>query len=311
MTLPQDSNPTITVEHASQWFGSLVAVNDVSFEVTPGITGLLGPNGAGKTTLLRALAGQVQLSGGRIRVLGQPVRNNPEIYRSIGVMPEHEGVYDFLTGRQFVELQARLQGLEDPAQATAIAIQTVDLEASQDRRLAGYSRGMRQRMRLAATLVHRPSILLLDEPLSGADPRQRLHFQDVLRQLAADGHTVLISSHILEEVEAIADRIILMVAGKLAAIGDYRIIRQKLNDRPYELRVECDDPRALGAGLLAIDTVESIALDEENRLRVRSRDVTALQHALPRVSQQLKVRLLRVEPLDDSLESVFAYLSEG
>jgi len=305
------AEPTIAVDGLSRWFGSVVAVNGVTLVVQPGVTALLGPNGAGKTTLLRTIAGLISPSQGGVRVFGEPPRGNPGLYSRIGYMPEHEGVYDFLTGRQFVELSARLEQVPDSAGATARAIETVDLAAAQDRRLRGYSRGMRQRMRLAATLVHDPPLLLLDEPLSGTDPAQRLHLSNVIRRLGAEGRTVLVSSHILEEVEELADRIHLMVGGKLAASGDFRAIRQQLNDRPFVVRIDAARPRALAAGLLEVEAVESVEIDDEGHLRVRSRDVALLQRSLPRVAQQLDVRLLRVEPLDDSLESVFEYLAQG
>ena len=303
--------PSIAIDRVSRWFGGVVAVSEVTLAVGPGVTALLGPNGAGKTTLLRTIAGLVAPSEGTARVFGEPVRGNPAIYRRIGYMPEHESVYDFLTGRQFVELSARLQRLDDPRAAVARAIATVDLTAAQDRAMRGYSRGMRQRMRLAATLVHDPPLLLLDEPLSGTDPVQRLHLRDVIRSLAAAGRTVLVSSHILEEVEELADSIHLMVGGKLAASGEPRAIRQQLNDRPFLVRIDASSPRALAAGMLELDAIESVEIDTEGHLRVRSRNVSQLQRALPAVAQRLNVRLLRVEPLDDSLESVFEYLAQG
>ncbi|HEY7381747.1 MAG TPA: ABC transporter ATP-binding protein [Gaiella sp.] len=305
------AQPTISVEGVSRWFSGVVAVSDVSLVVEPGVTALLGPNGAGKTTLLRTIAGLIAPSEGSVRVFGEPVRGNPALYRRIGYMTEHESVYDFLTGRRFVELSARLQGLDDVDGAVERAIAIVDLKQAQDRKLRGYSRGMRQRMRLAATLVHDPGLLLLDEPLSGTDPAQRLHLRDVIRALADEGRTILVSSHILEEVDQLADRIHLMVSGKLAASGDYRAIRQQLNDRPFLVRVDASRPRLLAAGLVEIEAVESVEIDREGRLRVRSRDVASLQRALPAVAQRLDVRLSRVEPLDDSLESVFEYLAQG
>jgi ABC-2 type transport system ATP-binding protein len=303
--------PTIAVEGLSRWFGGVVAVSDVTLAIEPGVTALLGPNGAGKTTLLRAIAGLIAPSEGRARVFGEPVRGNPPLYRRIGYMPEHESVYDFLTGRQFVELAAELQGMPDAAAAAARAIETVDLTADSDRRLRGYSRGMRQRMRLAATLVHEPPLLLLDEPLSGTDPVQRRHLGATIRGLGAAGRTIVVSSHILEEVEELAEQIHLMVGGKLAASGEPRAIRQKLDDRPFLVRVDASSPRALGAGLLELDAVESVELDGAGHLRVRSRNVSLLQRSLPAVAQRLGITLLRVEPLDDSLESVFEYLAQG
>ena len=300
---------TIVIDGISKWFGGVVAVNEVSVDIFRGITGLLGPNGAGKTTLMHTTAGLMAPSDGNVTVLDERVRGNPSIYRRLGVMTEHEAVYPFLTGRKFVELNARLYGVDDVAAATARAIEIVDMAEAQDRAIGGYSRGMRQRVRLAAAIVHDPEVMLLDEPLSGTDPRQRLHFQSIVRQLAGEGRTIVISSHILEEIEAVADRIVLLVAGKVAATGDYRAIRQKLSERPYLVRVEASDVRALGAGLIGVEAVESVALAGEGRLEVRSRDVAALQRALPRVAQELDVRLMRVEPLDDSLESVFEYLA--
>jgi ABC-2 type transport system ATP-binding protein len=246
-----------------------------------------------------------------VTVFGEPVRRNPGLYRRIGYMPEHEAVYDFLTGRQFVELGARLQRVDDLDDAVSRAIETVDLVKDQDRRLRGYSRGMRQRMRLAATLVHDPPLLVLDEPLSGTDPAQRLHLRDVIRRLAGEGRTILVSSHILEEVDQLADRIHLMVSGKLAASGDYRAIRLKLNDRPFVVRIDCADARALAAGLLRVDAVESVEVADDGAVRVRSRHVSSLQRSLPAIARELDIRLSRVEPLDDSLESVFEYLATG
>jgi ABC-2 type transport system ATP-binding protein len=302
---------TIVVDGVSKWFSGVVAVSDVSLAVDPGITALLGPNGAGKTTLLRAIGGLTRPSQGTVRVFGEPVRDNPAIYRRIGYMAEHESVYDFLSGREFVALAARLQGVDDLDVAVSRAVETVGLVDAQHRRLRGYSRGMRQRMRLAATLVHDPPLLILDEPLSGTDPAQRLHLRDVIRRLADEGRTILVSSHILEEVEDLAHRIHLMVSGKLAASGDYRAIRLQLNDRPFVVRVDCSDARALAAGLVRVDAVESVEVAGDGALRVRSRDVTSLQRSLPRVARELGVRLSRVEPFEDALERVFEYLASG
>ena len=303
------TEPTIVVNGVSKWFAGVVAVSDVSLVVEPGVTALLGPNGAGKTTLLRAIAGLTSPSQGSVTVFGEPVRGNPSLYRRMGYMPEHESVYETLTGKQFVELNARLQGVGDVGGAVRRAVETVDLVDAQDRRLAEYSRGMRQRMRLAAVLVHDPPLLMLDEPLSGTDPTQRLHLRDVIRRLGEQGRTILVSSHVLEEVDELANRIHLLVSGKLAASGDYRAIRQQLNDRPFFVRIDATRPRVLAAGLLEIEAVESVEVDPDGHLRVRSRDVPSLQRALPLVAKRLDIRLTRVEPLDDSLESVFEYLA--
>jgi ABC-2 type transport system ATP-binding protein len=189
--------PVIRVDGVSRWFGSVVAVSDVTFDIGPGITGLLGPNGAGKTTLLRMITGLAATSSGTVTMFGERVRDNPPLYRRMGVMSEHETVYGFMTGREFVRMMGRLRGVADLDTAVDRAIGLVDLADAQHRAMDTYSRGMRQRMRLAATLVHDPEVLLLDEPLNGADPRQRVHFQSLLRQLAAQGRTIVLSSHIL------------------------------------------------------------------------------------------------------------------
>ncbi|MDA1189040.1 MAG: ABC transporter ATP-binding protein [Chloroflexi bacterium] len=310
-TQPGTNQSTIEVNNVSKWFGSVVAVNDISLQIRPGITGLLGPNGAGKTTLLHMIAGLSAPSEGTVTVLGEPVRDNPQLYHRIGVMSEHESVYGFYTGRQFVEFSARLYGITDVAQAVDKAIGSVALTDAQWRPLGTYSRGMRQRMRLAATMVHDPEVLLLDEPLNGTDPRQRIEFHQLIRQLADEGRTILISSHILEEVETLADRILLVVSGKLAASGNFRAIREKLDERPYRVRIVVSDLRAMAAGLMKMDTVDSVSVDPDGSLIVLTHDVGALQRSVPKVTKDLGLRLLRVDPLDDSLESVFSYVVEG
>jgi ABC-2 type transport system ATP-binding protein len=304
-------SPVIQVNGVSRWFGSVVAVSDVTFDIGPGITGLLGPNGAGKTTLLRMMTGLAETSNGTVTVFGQPVRDNPPLYRRLGVMSEHETVYGFMKGREFVRMMGRLRGVQNIEAAVDRAIEMVDLADAQHRPMETYSRGMRQRMRLAATLVHDPEILILDEPLNGADPRQRVHFKHLLQQLAADGRTIVLSSHILEEVEELAETVLLIVNGKLAASGGFRAIRAALNQRPYHVRVMSDSPRRLAASILSLDSVDAVNVDPDGALVVLSRNVLDLQVALPRLAQAERIRLLRVEPLDDSLESVFGYLVEG
>ena len=302
--------PVIRVDGVSRWFGSVVAVSEITFDVGPGITGLLGPNGAGKTTLLRMMTGLAETSTGTVTMFGEPVRNNPPLYRRIGVMSEHETVYGFMKGRDFVRMMARLRGVADVDAAADRAIARVDMADAQDRRMSTYSRGMRQRMRLAATLAHDPDVLILDEPLNGADPRQRVHFQHLLRELAAEGRTIVLSSHILEEVEQIAETVLLIVNGKLAASGGFRAIRAALNQRPYHVRVVCDAPRSLASSILMLESVDAVNVDPDGAVVVLSRNVLDLQVELPRLAQKDGIRLRKVEPLDDSLESVFGYLVE-
>lgn len=309
--VPRLAEPVIRVAGVSRWFGSVVAVSDVTFDVRPGITGLLGPNGAGKTTLLRMMTGLAATSTGTVTVLGEPVRDNPPLYRRIGVMSEHETVYGFMTGREFVTMMGRLRGVADLEAAVDRVIARVDLADAQHRAMDTYSRGMRQRMRLAATLVHDPEVLILDEPLNGADPRQRVHFKQLLQTLADEGRTIVISSHILEEVEQLADTVLLVVNGKLAAAGDFRAIRAALNERPYHVRVICDAPRKLAAAVVELESVDAVHVDPDGAVVLISRNVLDVQLALPRLAQAHSISLRRVEPLDDSLESVFGYLVEA
>jgi ABC-2 type transport system ATP-binding protein len=302
------SDAVIKVDHVSRWFGNVVSVSEVTFDIRPGITGLLGPNGAGKTTLLRMIAGLAKVSDGSITVFGESVRNNSDLYRRIGVMSEHETVYQFMKGREFVKMMARLKGVADIDTAADRAIGLVDLADASLRPMGTYSRGMRQRMRLAATLVHEPEILILDEPLNGADPRQRVHFQSLLKRLAAEGRTIVISSHILEEVEQIAETVLLIVNGKLAASGDFHAIRAALDERPYHVRLLSDSPRELASALVKLESVDAVNIDPDGALVVLSRNVRDLQIELPRLAKASSIRVHRVEPLDDSLESVFGYL---
>ena len=253
------------------------------------------------------LSGLLRPSGGRVLIGGQPAWRNPSVYRYVGLVPEREAVHPFLTGREFVEMAARLQQLPDPAAAAARAIATVDLEAAADRATGGYSKGMRQRVKIASALVHDPSILLLDEPFNGMDPRQRLHMMDLLRSMAAAGRTILFSSHILEEVERIADGVLVIVAGRLAAAGDFREIRRLMTDRPHTFVVRSSDDRRLAAAFMTEPAVFGTEL-RDGHLQVRAREFAGFTRSVARVARDASVSLLEVYPTDDSLESVFAYL---
>jgi ABC-2 type transport system ATP-binding protein len=297
----------IVLERVSRWYGPVVAVNDITFALGPGITGLLGPNGAGKSTILHMLSGLLRPSSGRVLIGGTAAWRNPTIYRFIGLVPEREAVQAFLTGREFVEMAARLQRLPDPRAAAAAAIRTVDMEAAADRAVGGYSKGMRQRTKIAAALVHDPTILLLDEPFNGMDPRQRLHMMDLLRSLAAAGRTILFSSHILEEVERIADGVLVIVAGRLAAAGDFREIRRLMTDRPHTFNVRSSDDRRLAAAFMGEPAVFGTEL-RDGHLTVRAAEFAGFTRTVARVARDAAVSLYEVRPTDDSLESVFDYL---
>nr|WP_239096654.1 ABC transporter ATP-binding protein [Streptomyces sp. SID11385] len=275
--------------------------------VGPGVTGLLGPNGAGKSTLINMMAGFLAPSGGTVTLDGTPIWRNEESYRAIGLVPEREGMYDFLTGREFVVANAELHGLDDKAAAKALA--TVEMEYAQDRKISTYSKGMRQRVKMASALVHEPSVLLLDEPFNGMDPRQRMQLMDLLRRMGDEGRTVLFSSHILEEVEQLASHIEVIVAGRHAASGDFRRIRRLMTDRPHRYLVRSSDDRALAAALIADPSTAGIEVDlKEDALLVQAVDFARFTALLPQVARGGNIRLLTVSPSDESLESVFSYL---
>ena len=297
----------VEVEAVSRWYGNVVAVNEISFRLGPGITALLGPNGAGKSTVLHMMAGFLRASRGTVRVLGQPAFGNPDIYRSVGLVPEREAVYSFMTGYDFVLTTARLHRLKDPEAAARRAIQRVDMEAFEKRKMGGYSKGMKQRIKVAAGIVHEPSVLLLDEPFNGTDPAQRLQMMDLLREMAAQGKTIVVSSHILEEVERLADNIVVIVAGRLAASGDFRSIRRLMTDRPYSFTVRSSDNRGLAVALLGDESVFGVELNGE-RLTVRTARFSDFVRAAPRVARTTGITLRELIPADESLESVFSYL---
>ncbi|MEE1798618.1 ABC transporter ATP-binding protein [Streptomyces sp. NPDC101062] len=298
---------TINIEHTSRWFGNVVAVNDVTMSIGPGVTGLLGPNGAGKSTLINMMAGFLAPSTGTVTLDGEKIWRNESVYRQIGIVPEREGMYDFLTGLEFVVANAELHGLG--AKAARAALATVEMEYAQDRRIGTYSKGMRQRVKMASALVHDPSVLLLDEPFNGMDPRQRMQLMELLRRMGATGRTVLFSSHILEEVEQLASHIEVIVAGRHAASGDFRKIRRLMTDRPHRYLVRSSDDRALAAALIADPSTAGIEVDlAEGALRIQAVDFGRFTELLPRVAREHSIRLLTVSPSDESLESVFSYL---
>jgi ABC-2 type transport system ATP-binding protein len=298
---------TIELSNVSRWYGNVVAVNDITMSIGPGVTGLLGPNGAGKSTLMHMIAGFLPPSRGELTVAGGHSWRNPAIYRKIGLVPERDSVYAFLTGEQFVTATARLQELPDPADATTRAIAMLDMADAADRKIATYSKGMRQRIKVAAALVHDPEILLLDEPFNGMDPRQRLHMMDLLDKLGSEGRTILFSSHILEEVERMSGTIQVMVAGRLAASGDFRAIRRLMTSRPHVFTVRSSDDRLLGGTLIARPAVTAVELLRDG-LQVRTSDYGAFCRDIAVLARDNGIRLREVQPTDESLESVFAYL---
>ena len=285
----------------------MVAVNDVTMTIGPGVTGLFGPNGAGKSTLMHMIGGFLPPSRGELTINGKPSWHDPDIYKSLGLVPEKDSVYAFMTGQQFVQATAKLHELADAGHAAARAIAMLDMAEAKDRKIATYSKGMRQRIKVAAALVHDPAVLLLDEPFNGMDPRQRLHMMDLLKKLGSEGRTIVFSSHILEEVERLSGTIQVMVAGRLAASGDFRAIRRLMTSRPHVFTVRSSDDRLLGSTLLTRSAVKAVELSDGG-LQVRTSDYGAFCREIAVLARDNGIRLREVQPTDEDLESVFAYL---
>jgi ABC-2 type transport system ATP-binding protein len=298
---------TIELRGVSRWYGNVVAVNDITLTIGPGITGLLGPNGAGKTTILHMIAGFLLPSRGEITLAGRSTWHNPGMFSQVGVVPERDSVYAFLTGAEFVTASAKLHGLPAPDAAADRAISLLEMTEAQHRKISTYSKGMRQRIKVAAALVHDPEVVLLDEPFNGMDPRQRLHMMDLLHAQAEQGRVILFSSHILEEVERLSGTIQVIVGGRLAASGDFRAIRRLMTNRPHVFLVRSSDDRALGAALIGRPAVSAVELTAHG-LQVRASDYGTFTRELAGISRTHGIRLTEVQPSDESLESVFTYL---
>ena len=300
------AEPTVVVSNLSVWFAQKVALTELSCSFGPGVTGLLGPNGAGKTTLMRVVCGLLAGNQGTVRVLGRNPRRDRAVQQSIALVPEDDAVPRAMTARQLVRYTASLHRVPDrsmPEQCLA----TVGLSEVADRKLGGFSKGMRQRAKVAAALVTNPQVLVLDEPLNGADPVQRLALIELFQALGNQGRTVIVSSHVLHEVERLAGRQIVIVRGRLAAAGDHRAMRDALADRPRAVFVRTPDPRKLAADLLTLDVVQGVTI-EDHAVVISSPRAGELAQALPVVARKTGARLREVRPLDDSLESVFREL---
>ena len=306
--VPVLTSATITFTNVSKWFGSVVAVSDVTFTVGPGVTALLGPNGAGKSTVLRMLVGLTPPSQGSIKVLSRSPRGDHSLYREIGLVPQQESVLEAITGRQFVTTMAELSGVDSPADAARSAIELVELDPVDARPLRAYSKGMRQRIKVAAAVVHDPQIVVLDEPLNGLDPRQRLRMIELFRRLGGSGKTVIVSSHVLDEVERFGSRILMIADGRLAAEGDFHAIRALMDDRPHQLRVRATPARPLAAAMIGTPGVVGVRLQDDGALAVDVDDVAAFRANVLPMAVATGVRVTEIAPLDEDLESVFRYL---
>ncbi len=305
---PAPSNALVSVQRVSKWFGDVVAVSDVSFHLGPGVTALLGPNGAGKSTMLRMIAGLTPASQGKIEVLGGDPRSNADVRGRIGLVSQQEQLFAEQRAVEFVELAGVLSGVSDPHAAASAALQTVDLDPADTRPIATYSKGMRQRVKVAQALVHQPALLLLDEPLTGLDPRQRLAMTQLIQRLGETGTCVIVSSHVLEEVERLGSNVLVIAQGRLAAQGDFHAIRSLMDDRPHRIRVRTTNARVLAAALVTYGGVYGVEVADDELLFVDTNDVALFRKRIAPTALYTQTPLIEVQPLDDDLESVFKYL---
>lgn len=299
----------VELSNVSKVFGDVVAVSDVSFTVGPGVTALLGPNGAGKSTLFRMLCGLTPPSQGQVRVLGSDARRDREVRGRIGLIGQEDGLFDQLSAGRFVEIAAMTHGMVDPKAVAVEALAEVELDPLEPKPLGAYSKGMRQRVKVAAGLVNDPDVMVLDEPLTGLDPVQRRRMIALFHRLGDQGRCVLVSSHVLDEVARLGSRVLVIAQGRLAATGDYRALRDLMDDRPHRIRLRTDDPRTLAARLIDTGTAVAVRVETDG-LVADILDVDRFGRSLAPLARDIGIRLHEVEPLDDDLESVFRYLVE-
>jgi len=302
---------TATLEYvrASRWYGPVIALNDVTTTVGPGVTGLLGPNGAGKSTFLKLAAGQLAPSQGEVRVLGKTAWGSPELFHRVGVCPETDAFWEGLTGLQFLLALLRLTGFDDAEcrRRADHALEQVALTEARDRKIGGYSKGMRQRIKMAQSLGHDPQVLLLDEPLSGMDPVNRRRIVDLVKKLGREGRTVLVSSHILHEVEAMTRRVLLIHNGRILAEGDVREIRDLMDEHPHTVALRARDPRALARAVVGAPHVLSLTFGAEGEwVTVQTARPDEFYSAV--VDAAVEAGVSEMYSPDENLESVFKYL---
>jgi ABC-2 type transport system ATP-binding protein len=305
---PPPGGEVLAVRNISKWFGDVVAVSDVSFSLWPGVTALLGPNGAGKSTMLRMIAGLEGPSQGTVQVFGANPRRDKDVRGRIGIVPQQESLFQEQRAIEFVSLAGTLNGLANPTERAREMLGVVELDPEDPRPISSYSKGMRQRVKVAQALIHQPELLLLDEPLTGLDPRQRLHMTKLIRSLGESGVCVVVSSHVLDEVERLGSRVMVIAQGRLAAQGDFHEIRALMDDRPHRIRVRSSNARVLGGELLTGSGIAGLTIVDDESLIVDTDDAPAFRLSIARVAKDANVRLVEVQPLDDDLESVFKYL---
>lgn len=306
------SPPVVAADRVSKWYGQVIGLNDVTVAIPPGVSGLLGPNGAGKSTLLKLVTGQLKPNQGSVQVLGEPIWGNPGAYRRIGYCPDHDAFYERMTGRDFLTALLGLSGFEGARAAAAAerALDTVGLSAAADRKIGGYSKGMRQRIKLAQAIAHDPQLLVLDEPLAGLDPLGRRRMIDVIRAWGRDGRSVVVSSHVLHEIELLTSNILLLHDGRILAEGNVHQIRDLIDEHPHTVRIAADDPRRLARHLLDWPHVVALRLQEADVIAQTDRPDAFYTGLTALAAGDEAGAIGGVTSPDDNLQAVFSYLVE-
>jgi ABC-2 type transport system ATP-binding protein len=304
------SQAILTADHVSKWYGQVIALNDVTLTLPPGVTGLLGPNGAGKSTLMKLMTGQLKPSKGRLSVLGEAAWRNPSLYFRVGFCPEQDAFYERMTGREWVSALVRLNGVSQGEADTMArhALEIVELSAVADRKIGGYSKGMRQRVKLAQALAHDPELLILDEPLSGMDPLARRKTIRVIKEIGRSGRSVVVSSHILHEIEAMTANVLLINQGRIVAEGNVHQIRDLIDDHPHTIHIRADRTRALAREFIADDGVLSLKFEENAVVVQTARPDAFYAHLTGLAADSSLGAIHEVTSPDDNLQAVFKYL---
>lgn len=302
----------LEAESVSRWYGQVIGIQGISCRVGAGLTGLLGLNGAGKSTLFKVLAGQIAPSKGRVLLLGHDLNAHRGLYRHLGFCPEPDALYEFMTGEEMLIYLLRLQGFAaaDAKRKAHAALERCHLTDAMRQRVAGYSKGMRQKIKLAQAMAHDPDVLFLDEPFNGMDPKSRHESMTLVRELGREGKTVLLSSHILHEVEAMTSTILLINNGRILAEGHISDIRDLIERHPHQIRIVCETPRELGARLLDGDDVTGVRIDGDDAIVVETLLPRRFFGRLPRLAVEGRAHIRSYETLDDNLKSLFEYLVE-
>ena len=305
--------PAVMLESVSKWYGEVIGINDVSLAIDGGVTGVLGPNGAGKSTLFKLLLGRLRPSQGSVRLFGTDPWESTSPFRRVGYVSETEPLYEWMTALDFLTTMARLHGMtrDEAKERAEHVLDFVGLTDVRHKEVGKYSKGMRQRVKIAHALVHDPDLIILDEPLHGCDPLARTSIMSVIRELGNRGKTVIVSSHILEEIERITEQIVILHNGRLLALGNLHAIRGLLDKHPHRIMLETESPRELAKELISEDPIYGVRFPEEGCLEIQTGDLSEAHAILPNAIVESGIKVTSVENPDDNLDSLLGYLVGG